>query len=354
MNYNKKEELIEISQYQKYLYQNPQLTHLFFELTNKCNLRCIHCGSSCKASNDELLDKDMIIKCLDEVADQYEPSAIMVCLSGGEPLLYPHLIEIIGYARKRGFLVGMTTNGTLISNDFSKQLSEAGINTIAISIDGDEAIHDSFRDINGCFQKAIEGARNLKDNNIFVQAITVVNKLNVEKLDDIYSIVMQNGFDSWRLVNIDPIGRAADKRELLLDSNELKYLFSYIKGKRLESENRLHISYGCSHYVGIDFEKEIRDFYFQCSAGLNVGSVLVNGDIVACIDIERRVDLVQGNIYRDNFIDIWENKFDIFRLNRAETSCVCKECDEKEYCRGDAAHTWDYDNRKPRYCIKNI
>ena len=78
---------------------------------------------------------------------------------------------------------------------------------------------------------------------------------------------------------------------------------------------------------------------------------MVDGNIGACLDIERRQDLVQGNIYKDDFIDVWENRFQGFRTNRALLSEKCSICEFKSICQGDSAHTWDYDANEPMFCV---
>lgn len=65
---------------------------------------------------------------------------------------------------------------------------------------------------------------------------------------------------SWRVINVDPIGRAKENKEILLDKEEYQYLFSFIKEKR--EENIINVEYGCSHYLGLSLEKELRDTYF--------------------------------------------------------------------------------------------
>ena len=157
---------------------------------------------------------------------------------------------------------------------------------------------------------------------------------------------------SWRVLNVDPIGRAKDNKEILLDKEEYKYLFDFIKRKR--EENILNVEYGCSHYLGIELEKELRDTYFICVTGITVASILSNGDISVCPNIERRKEFVQGNIKTNNFVDVWENKYKIFR-NENRTSCnKCKKCDKWKYCLGDSFHTWNFEDNKPNFCIKNV
>ena len=116
-----------------------------------------------------------------------------------------------------------------------------------------------------------------------------------------FEFFQNHGFYSWRPVNIEPIGRAKINDELLLDADEVKFLLDFIKNKRKNPNTEMD---ACSHFLPIDYEYEVRDFFFQCGAGVNVASIMVNGDIASCLDIERRPELVQGNVKTDNFIDI--------------------------------------------------
>ena len=78
---------------------------------------------------------------------------------------------------------------------------------------------------------------------------------------------------------------------------------------------------------------------------------MANGDIGACLDIERNELTIQGNIYKDSFVDIWKNRFEIFRQDKAELNPQCKQCSEREFCMGDSTHTWNFQNNEPNYCV---
>jgi radical SAM protein with 4Fe4S-binding SPASM domain len=157
--------------------------------------------------------------------------------------------------------------------------------------------------------------------------------------------------DSWRVVNMEPMGRAKDFPELLLTDDDYRTLFEFIRNKRIAGEP---VAYGCSHYLGMEYEREVRDWYYLCTAGLYTASISTNGDIVACLDIERRPEFVQGNILRDRFSDVWKNKFQIFRRDLSDDNAVCQKCDQKEFCHGDSYHSWDFDKNEPQLCFKDI
>lgn len=76
--------------------------------------------------------------------------------------------------------------------------------------------------------------------------------------------------------------------------------------KRTRKEGEMNVSYCCEGFLG-HYEGEVRNHFFSCNAGLSVGSVLVDGSISVCLSI--RSDLHQGNIYKDNFMDVGEHRF---------------------------------------------
>ena len=111
--------------------------------------------------------------------------------------------------------------------------------------------------------------------------------------------------------------------------------------------------FGCSHYLGIGHEREVRPWYFLCNAGIYTAGILHNGDITACLDIERRPELIQGNIRKDSLKQVWEERFEVFRGDYRKCG-KCAECDEYVYCGGDSFHTWNFDTMQPNLCMKEI
>lgn len=353
----KQNDMTSLSEYREHLVAHPRLTYLFFELTDACNLSCLHCGSSACPQNKTYLPKQDMVKVLRSVAAKYEPSEIMVCLTGGEPLLHPDFFEIASYARRLGFACGITTNATLISESVAEKLMPFGVGSVTVSIDGLEQSHDWFRTTKGSFVRTVDGVKNLMaatKGRISTQITTVIHKKNIHELDQIYNLVVSLGVDSWRVINLEPIGRALKHQDLLLDATEYRYLLNFIRSKRFDSSVKIDVTFGCSHYVTAHYEREIRDTYFLCGSGIYVGSVLCNGDIYSCLDIERMPELIQGNIANDDFVDVWENRFKEFRADRSKLSHKCQNCDDRKFCKGDSAHTWDYKLQEPLLCIKEM
>lgn len=349
----KNEHMKQLAEYRETLKKEPILKNLFLELTTRCNERCLHCGSYCGEVQNNELTLDQYKTFLDQIKEDFGTEDKMLCITGGEPLLRQDFFDIMGYAHQLGFRWGMTSNGTLITPEVAQKLADVGMGTISISIDGLEETHDAFRQTPNGYKKAMQGIQNLIDIGKFkhIQVTTVVTHKNITELDDLFDIFDKMDIDSWRVINIEPMGRANRHSDLLLTVSDYKYLMNFIRNKRINGEP---VEYGCSHYLGGEYEHEIRDWYFLCAAGLYVASITTNGDIIACLDIERRPELIQGNILKDRFKDVWFNKFKEFRVDLSDRCDTCKNCSEKDRCHGDSFHSWNFKENKPNLCFKDI
>ena len=343
-------------EFQKDLCNRPVLDTLFWETTLRCNAKCKHCGSRA-GENVELKDElktEEIKKVFKEVADRYDASKILVAVTGGEPLVREDVFDVMTYAKSFGYVWGMTTNGILINDDVIDKMKSSGMESISISLDGLQESHDKFRGVPGSYQKIINNIKKLKEANFLkcFQVTTVVNKSNIKELEKLYEIIKELKLDSWRVINMDPIGRANDNVDLALDNDDYNYLINFIKEKRKKS--KFEVTYGCAHFLGIKNEKETRNHVFSCRTGLTIGSVLYNGDIFVCPNVVRRPELIQGNIRKDSFVEVWENKFEWFRNINKLKKGECEKCENWNYCRGDSVHTWDFENNRPKLCLRKI
>ncbi|RVU98294.1 SPASM domain-containing protein [Coriobacteriales bacterium OH1046] len=79
---------------------------------------------------------------------------------------------------------------------------------------------------------------------------------------------------------------------------------------------------------------------------------MANGDIGACLGIERRLETIQGNIRHERLRAVWEHRFELFRRDLSDSRTECRACEHVRFCRGDAHHGWDYDAMRPTVCLK--
>ena len=315
-----------------------ELNYLFWECTRRCNLKCLHCGSDCN-SDSKIMDmpfEDFLMAIL-PLKKKYKPDSITIALTGGEPLLRNDLPHCGMILREHGFRWGIVTNGFSYDKDVHLKLLSSGMGSITLSIDGLKESHNWLRNNVNSYDKAIHALDLIiSSDRLFYDIVTCVNSRNIDELPKLKDFFISKKVKAWRLFTIAPIGRAINNTELQLDSLQIKRLMDFITQARLD--NQIDIKFSCEAFVG-DYEKKVRDSFFFCRAGINIASVLIDGSISACPNINRY--FVQGNIYNDNFPDIWDNKFDSMRNRDWTKTGECLHCSDYENCNGGAMHLWN-------------
>jgi radical SAM enzyme (rSAM/lipoprotein system) len=269
-----------------------------------------------------------------------------VVLTGGEPLLRSD-IEVCGREiRKSGARWGLVTNGFLYDHQKHIDLLNAGLGALTISLDGMETNHNWLRNSGQSFSK-VDAAIDLAVSSprLNFDVVTCVNNRNIEELSVLYDYLIAKKVKAWRLFSIIPIGRANHNSELQLSDNKFRALMEFIKLKR--QDKRIDIKFSCEGYVGL-YELEVRDSFFFCRAGINIASVLIDGSISACPNIDRRFS--QGNIYRDNLNEVWESKYQVFRDRSWTKTGKCGSCREYSFCMGNGFHNRIYGESEVLVC----
>jgi radical SAM protein with 4Fe4S-binding SPASM domain len=136
------------------------------------------------------------------------------------------------------------------------------------------------------------------------------------------------------------VGRAASDPMMRLSNEEFRGVFDFIRQTR--SEGRIRADYGCEGFLG-NYEGEVRNRLFSCQAGISVGSVMADGSIAACASI--RADYNQGNIYENDFMDVWENRYMLYRNREWMRRDECADCKYFRYCQGNGMHLRDGDGK---------
>lgn len=324
---------------------------LFWEATLRCNLFCEFCGSRCgEADTSGELTADEICRVFREVAGAYDASRIMIDVSGGEPLLRRDLFDIMRYAVSLGYRWGIVTNGTLLTDEIAAKLEDCALRTASVSIDGLGPLHDSIRGGKGSFDRVVAAIGRLRRIRTMehIQVTTVVSSRNHARLPELRAFLRTLPIDSWRVCPVDPIGRARDHREVMPGAEILARTMDFIVESRA-MPLPFAVMTSCSHYLG-RYELRVRDMPFHCYTGRQLGSVLANGDIFVCANVPRRPELIQGNVRRDSFVEVWENGFRFFRDPESRRTGRCASCAYFARCRGDSMHTWDPDAKEPQFC----
>lgn len=316
------------------------LRQLFWECTWRCNLSCRHCGSDCKNSSSfPDMPAEDFLKVIDSITPHVNPHLVNIIITGGEPLLRKDLEYVGRQLYDRGYPWGFVSNGLALTPERFGSLLRAGLHALTISLDGLEEDHNWMRCHPDSFRRAVDAiARAAAVHDLNFDVVTCVNKLTLPKLDEIKELLISKGVKAWRLFTIFPSGRAAHYPEFALSKDEVKILMDFIEATR--KEGRIKASFCCEGFLE-GYEGTVRDTFFSCQAGVSVASVLLDGGIGACPSI--RADYTQGNIYKDEFWDVWQNKFKPYRNRDWMKNGKCADCSFWRYCEGNGMHLRDSD-----------
>ncbi|PKL36022.1 MAG: hypothetical protein CVV44_17525 [Spirochaetae bacterium HGW-Spirochaetae-1] len=161
--------------------------------TRTCNLRCVHCytDSDNQKYAGELTTEEGL-QLIDELADFSIPSLLF---SGGEPLMRHDLFKLIEYAAKKNVRPVISTNGTLIDKDTARDIKNAGVVYVGISLDGMEEVNDSFRGVEGAYKKAMKGFENCRNADQRVGLRLTLTKRNYQDLHRIFDFIETEGIN---------------------------------------------------------------------------------------------------------------------------------------------------------------
>lgn len=337
------------SEYKKIEAKIHDLQYLFWECTARCNLNCIHCGSDCSidSSIPDMKIEDFL-KVTSEIKNQYDSTKIMIVLTGGEPLIRSDLEQLGKELKKQNYSWGIVTNGVLLSNDKLNKLIDAGLSSVSISLDGMEKNHNWLRNSN-CYEYVINSIKLLVNRTaVKLDVVSCISPKNINELSEMKSLLISLGVKKWRLFTISPIGRAKQNKNFQLDNQQYRQLLEFIRKSRFEKE--IQVNYECEGFLG-KYEMEVRDNLFFCRAGISIASILADGSVSACPNIDNRFS--QGNIFKDNFLDLWNDEFVHMRNREWMKNGVCSECKVFKFCLGNGFHLRDFDSKNVNVCHYN-
>jgi radical SAM protein with 4Fe4S-binding SPASM domain len=303
-----------------------------WETTLACNLSCMHCGSTAgRPRSDELSLSESLSIC-DQFVD------LLVCevdFTGGEPLLWPHLFDVLYYLRSLKIKTKLITNGSLLNSRIISQLKEAGISRLGISIDGLKETHNEIRNKVSHFEHITYCLELLAKHEIPVTAITTVNALNIDQLPDLYSVLHSLGVDIWQFQPVFPLGRAKNSNMLSLSEADYLKLGDFYKTFKL-SDQQMNpvITPGDSFGYYTDLDKR-EPGWGGCSAGIDLCGITSDGHIKGCLSMPD--ELSEGDLRQRDLWDIWfdEDSFSYNRkFNESKLGPNCSGCIHGANCRG--------------------
>jgi len=319
--------------------------------TQRCNLACRHCYSSsgCAAAGDELTTSQAKAM-IDDLAAFGAP---VLLFSGGEPLMRPDIIDVIGYCAARGVRPVLSTNGTLITPKLAGELGAAGLGYAGVSLDGLAQTNDAFRGQQGAFDAAVAGVRNCIGAGVKVGLRMTINHYNVADIGGVFDLLEQLGVARICFYHLAYTGRGSQIRQDALGHRETRQAIDLIvqrtfdlhaRGKRVEVltvGNHADGPYLYMKLLATDPPRAARclDLLRRNggdSSGTGIGCVSWNGDVLP--DQFWR-DQILGNVTSKPFSQIWTGDGNALlaslRDRRKYLHCRCIRCRWLDVCNGN-------------------
>jgi radical SAM protein with 4Fe4S-binding SPASM domain len=283
--------------------------HPAWEVTNACNLRCVHCHASSGKPNPDEMTTEEAKRFIDQLAsvDEFR----MLVYTGGEPLVRPDIFELMEHSRQAGLVNVLATNATLITPEVAKRLREVGVAGVAVSLDSCEAeVHNAIRRNPEAFRLALEGMRNVREAGMLLQVNTTAMESNFDTLRELIDLADEKGSSIMLMYStiVEPV--AGPQYWPFLMEREGK------SARWMKRASRV---------------------FHGCAAGRGFVYIKPNGDVWPCPFVE----VSAGNAREQGFATIWREG-EIFvalrdRENRLQGKCgACRYRGMCGGCRGRA------------------
>lgn len=303
------------------------LLSLELELSRVCNLRCVYCY----ASSGTALKNELSFAELQRVVDQAEDLGAkkIIVLGGGEPLLYPHLFEIIEYVRKKGLIADLFTNGQTLDAQVATRLFELGCGVVLKMNSRNPEIQDYLAGRKGAFaaiEEALAALRQAgypdKDHNLGIE--TIICRQNYDELPELWRWARMEGIVPY-VEAMTMQGRAKEYPDLEVSGPEIKDLF-----ERLSTIDR--DEFMCSWRPHPPLVAS------QCARHEYSCTVTSIGEVHPCPGVNVSV----GNVREKSLREILDESAVIkdLRAIRQTIKGQCRECELHDNCYGCRGHAY--------------
>jgi mycofactocin radical SAM maturase len=295
--------------------------NLTWEITHRCNLKCIHCLSGSSTESPGELSFDECKSIVDQLAAL---KVFEINFGGGEPLLKDYFLPLLRYIHEKGIVTCISTNGTVLTDEVVACFTGNPLVNVQVSLDGaTPEVNDRIRG-QGTFHRIIKGIELLAGKDIPLSINTVVTSLNFMQLSQLKELAISYGA-RLRVSRFRPSGRARESWEMLkLNSPQLKELSAWLVNDPtiLTGDSFFSISQDGRRQLGLD----------MCGACKMTCCIDPCGYVYPCAFMQEK-EFCGGNLRETAFKDIWDNAvaFNYFRRLEPE---ACRKCPRFNNCRG--------------------
>jgi len=322
-----------------------------WNVTKACNLRCVHCyACATPGPADGELTFEEGVAVLDDLRKFNVPA---VLISGGEPLVRPDILELIGYAQSIGHVCTLSTNGLLIDEPMADKLANLGLRYAGISLDGNQFRHDKLRGKQGAYKTTLAAIDNCRERGIKTGLRFTVHSLNSDDLDEIFDVCLEHGVARLCVYHLAYAGRGDKMQKVDLLADETRAIVDRIfeRTRKCHEEGQaLEVLTVDNHadaaYALVELEKTDPLRFTEVKARLEGTGGNRSGCNISCIDPVGNVHYDQfswhyncGNVREQPFSEIWSAATDprlaILRDRRSHLPERCQACRFVGVCNGN-------------------
>lgn len=254
---------------------------VLFIITSRCNLHCKMCAYGYKKGLNLPYPE------FEKLAREMKENGVkIVYLSGGEPMLHPNFPEIVHFLKDLGFTVRLSTNGTLLSAERAGELEL--VDSLSISLDGFETIHDTIRGVPGTFNKALRGIQNVKARYSLLPisiSVTVLPE-NASLIEDLIRFAKDIGVSDIGFQPFVPFFSADSQRpgisqQLAEQTSVIRDVFQQLAGSPENLGNIKEYYRLCQEFCKGNYQK-----LPPCHAGRSIFVIHPDGSVGPCSGIE--------------------------------------------------------------------
>lgn len=307
----------------------PLISSLQFELSSRCNERCIHCYIPNDKKNHGF---DMPIAKVISVLDEFAAmGGIHVTLSGGEVFLHKDIVEIAKYCREKDLMVTILSNLIAVKDEQIEQLKDLNISLVQVSLYSmDPKKHDMITTVKGSFEKTKTAIEKLVAADIPLQISCPVMKANKDGYSEVleyarslkvkaqtdFIMIARSDLSTENLTNRISLDEAAALIHDIVTHDNV-YIHDTLKQKSISDE------------IKFDLERYLKQPV--CGVGYDNCCITANGDVYPCAGWQK---MVVGNVYKQSLQEIWENSEQLKTLRSITHASFpkCIVCEARDYC----------------------
>jgi radical SAM protein with 4Fe4S-binding SPASM domain len=320
--------------------------YVVWELTLACDQPCTHCGSRAGDARADELSTDAALQVVEQLA---AAGAREVVLIGGEAYLHPGFLDVVAALARAGVRPTLTTGGRGVTPELAARMAGAGLHTASVSVDGLERTHDLMRACRGSFASASAALRHLRAAGVVTASNINVNRLNAADLEPLYEHLASLGISAWQVQITAPLGRAADRPDLLLQPWDLLDVVPRVAALKLKARaagitlmpgNNLGY-FGPEEATLRSLDPDGRDHWLGCQAGRFVMGIESNGAVKGCPSLQT-AHYVGGNLRESTLADIWSQAPELAFARRRTVDDLwgfCRTCTFAATCMGGCSFT---------------